>query len=223
MTLHPALTRDRAAVITGAASGIGLAAAVRLAGLGMKVCLADLNAAALDLAAAEVASHAASPAHVRALATDVSRREDVQRLKEIAYETFGEVAFLMNNAGVEGGGALFGARGALAGSPTSTCGASSTACRYSRRGDDRRRIRPPRYRQHRVETGDHLPARRNRLQCDQGRREGRHRSPRARIAQYRGLRDDGASAGARLHVPQRVHQSARPSKAGVLRRGHPSK
>ena len=55
MTLHPALTRDRAAVITGAASGIGLAAAVRLAGLGMKVCLADLNAAALDLAAAEVA------------------------------------------------------------------------------------------------------------------------------------------------------------------------
>jgi NAD(P)-dependent dehydrogenase (short-subunit alcohol dehydrogenase family) len=108
MTLHPALTRDRAAVITGAASGIGLAAAVRLAGLGMKVCLADLNAAALDLAAAEVASHAASPAHVRALATDVSRREDVQRLKDAAYEAFGEVAFLMNNAGVEGGGALFG-------------------------------------------------------------------------------------------------------------------
>ena len=107
MTLHPALTRDRAAVITGAASGIGLAAAVRLAGLGMKVCLADLNAAALDLAAAEVASHAASPAHVRALATDVSRREDVQRLKDAAYEAFGEVAFLMNNAGVEGGGALF--------------------------------------------------------------------------------------------------------------------
>jgi NAD(P)-dependent dehydrogenase (short-subunit alcohol dehydrogenase family) len=74
----------------------------------MKVCLADLNAAALDLAAAEVASHAASPAHVRALATDVSRREDVQRLKDAAYEAFGEVAFLMNNAGVEGGGALFG-------------------------------------------------------------------------------------------------------------------
>jgi NAD(P)-dependent dehydrogenase (short-subunit alcohol dehydrogenase family) len=108
MTLHPALTRDRAAVITGAASGIGLAAAVRLAGLGMKICLADVNAAALDLAAAEVASHAASPAHVRAVATDVSRREDVQRLKDAAYEAFGEVAFLMNNAGVEGGGALFG-------------------------------------------------------------------------------------------------------------------
>jgi NAD(P)-dependent dehydrogenase (short-subunit alcohol dehydrogenase family) len=108
MTLHPALTRDRAAVITGAASGIGLAAAIRLAGLGMKICLADLNAAALDLAAAEVARHAASPAHVRVVATDVSRRDDVQRLKDAAYEAFGEVAFLMNNAGVEGGGGLFG-------------------------------------------------------------------------------------------------------------------
>jgi NAD(P)-dependent dehydrogenase (short-subunit alcohol dehydrogenase family) len=108
MTLHPALTRDRAAVITGAASGIGLAAAVKLAQLGMKVCLADHNAAALDAAAAEAASHAVSPAYVRAVATDVSRREDVQRLKDTAYEAFGEVAFLMNNAGVEGGGGLFG-------------------------------------------------------------------------------------------------------------------
>jgi NAD(P)-dependent dehydrogenase (short-subunit alcohol dehydrogenase family) len=108
MTLHPALTRDRAAVITGAASGIGLAAAIRLAQLGMKICLADLNAAALDSAAAEVARHAASPAHVRAVATDVSRRDDMQRLKDAAYEAFGEVAFLMNNAGVEGGGGMFG-------------------------------------------------------------------------------------------------------------------
>jgi NAD(P)-dependent dehydrogenase (short-subunit alcohol dehydrogenase family) len=74
----------------------------------MKVVLADLNAAALDAAAGEAARHAASPAHVRALATDVSRRDDVQRLKDAAYEAFGEVAFLMNNAGVEGGGGLFG-------------------------------------------------------------------------------------------------------------------
>jgi NAD(P)-dependent dehydrogenase (short-subunit alcohol dehydrogenase family) len=39
---------------------------------------------------------------------DVSRREDVQGLKDLAYESFGEVAFLMNNAGVEGGGTLLG-------------------------------------------------------------------------------------------------------------------
>ena len=44
----PLLTKDRVAVITGAASGIGLAAAIKLASLGMKLCLADIDAAALD-------------------------------------------------------------------------------------------------------------------------------------------------------------------------------
>jgi NAD(P)-dependent dehydrogenase (short-subunit alcohol dehydrogenase family) len=108
MQLHPALTRDRVAVITGAASGIGLAAAVKFASLGMKLCLADIDAAALDRAADEVVRHAAKPGDVRALAADVSRPEDVHALKDAAYESFGEVAFLMNNAGVEGGGALLG-------------------------------------------------------------------------------------------------------------------
>jgi NAD(P)-dependent dehydrogenase (short-subunit alcohol dehydrogenase family) len=108
MPPHPALTQDRVAVITGAASGIGLAAATKLAGLGMKICLADIGAAALEAAAAEVARHAARPEYVRAIVADVSRREDVQRLKDVAFEAFGEVAFLMNNAGVEGGGGLFG-------------------------------------------------------------------------------------------------------------------
>jgi NAD(P)-dependent dehydrogenase (short-subunit alcohol dehydrogenase family) len=108
MPLHPALTKDRVAVITGAASGIGLAAAAKLAGLGMKLCLADIDADALDRAAADIARRAASPRDVRAIAIDVSRREDVQRLKDEAYQSFGEVAFLMNNAGVEGGGGLLG-------------------------------------------------------------------------------------------------------------------
>jgi NAD(P)-dependent dehydrogenase (short-subunit alcohol dehydrogenase family) len=49
---HPALAAGRAAVITGGASGIGLAAAKRFVALGMKVCLADLDPAALDRAAA---------------------------------------------------------------------------------------------------------------------------------------------------------------------------
>jgi len=94
MPHHPALATGRVAVITGAASGIGLAAAVRLAGLGMKICLADIDAGALARAAAEVARHAAHPDHVLSVATDVSLRDEVQRL--------------MNNAGVEGGGALLG-------------------------------------------------------------------------------------------------------------------
>jgi NAD(P)-dependent dehydrogenase (short-subunit alcohol dehydrogenase family) len=99
---HPALTPGRAAVITGAASGIGLATAKRMAAIGMKVCLADLEGAALQSAVAAVAK--GGSADVRAVPTDVSRMADVERLKDEAYKAFGDVAFLMNNAGVEGGG-----------------------------------------------------------------------------------------------------------------------
>ena len=56
MPLHPALARNRVAVITGAASGIGLAAAKKFAGLGMKVVMADRSAERLQSMAAEVAA-----------------------------------------------------------------------------------------------------------------------------------------------------------------------
>ena len=105
MTQHPAFAPGRVAVITGAASGIGLATAKRCAGFGMKVMLADLGGAALDKAADEVGRIAkGAAADVQAVATDVSVLADVQRLKQVAYQTFGEVAFLMNNAGIGGGG-----------------------------------------------------------------------------------------------------------------------
>jgi NAD(P)-dependent dehydrogenase (short-subunit alcohol dehydrogenase family) len=105
MTNHPALTEGRVAVITGAASGIGLAAARRFAAMGMRVCIADLSAKPLEAAAADVA--AASPmgeAAVLAVPTDVSRLEDVEKLRDAAYAAFGEVAVLMNNAGTAPGG-----------------------------------------------------------------------------------------------------------------------
>jgi NAD(P)-dependent dehydrogenase (short-subunit alcohol dehydrogenase family) len=105
MAQHPALTEGRVAVITGAASGIGLAAAKRFTAMGLRVCLADLGGGALEQAAAEVALVArGGPADVLAVPTDVSKLEEVRRLKDRVYDRFGEVAVLMNNAGTSPGG-----------------------------------------------------------------------------------------------------------------------
>ena len=93
MAHHPALAPGNVAVITGGADGIGLAAARYFGSLGMAVCIADIDADKLQAAAAELGE-------VLSIPTDVSDRADVERLRDGAYERFGRVDVLMNNAGV---------------------------------------------------------------------------------------------------------------------------
>jgi len=102
---HPALTSNRTAVITGGASGIGLATAERLAARGMNVCIADRDGDALAPAASALEKHAARGADaILTVTTDVSRLESVEALRDAVLDRFGEVALLMNNAGTGGGG-----------------------------------------------------------------------------------------------------------------------
>ena len=91
----------KVAVVTGAASGIGLGLAERFCAEGMKVVLADVETEAL--AAAQTTLRDAG-AEVVALETDVSDRAAVDALADAAYDRFGAVHVLCNNAGVSGGG-----------------------------------------------------------------------------------------------------------------------
>ena len=105
---HAAMSPNNVAVITGGASGIGLAAAMRFATLGMRVCIADLGTNRLAEAEARIATAAPRGAvDVMAMTADVSRIEDVSVLEQAVRERFGGTDILMNNAGIQPGSQMF--------------------------------------------------------------------------------------------------------------------
>jgi NAD(P)-dependent dehydrogenase (short-subunit alcohol dehydrogenase family) len=103
------MSPNHVAVITGGASGIGLAAAMKFARLGMKVCIADLGTSRLAEAEAKISSVVPDgAASVMVMPIDVSRIEDVSVLELAVLERFGGTDILMNNAGIQPGSQMFG-------------------------------------------------------------------------------------------------------------------
>ncbi len=96
--------KDKVAVITGAASGIGRAIAERCAQEGMKVVLADVEEPALAQAEQELRAKGAT---VLAVRTDVSRAAEVEALAQKTLKAFGAVHLLFNNAGVGAGSTVW--------------------------------------------------------------------------------------------------------------------
>lgn len=95
-----AVAPGKLAVVTGAAGGIGLAAARAFAAAGMQVVLVDRPSASLQEAAASIAGATALP-------TDVADCAAMNKLARTVAERYGPVSVLMNNAGVGTGGDVF--------------------------------------------------------------------------------------------------------------------
>jgi NAD(P)-dependent dehydrogenase (short-subunit alcohol dehydrogenase family) len=105
MTSKSILAAGRTAVITGGASGIGLASARRCVAAGMRVVIADRDDASLDAARHELAGLGAG--QVEAHTLDVGEQQAVLQLRDQVFDRFGDVALLMNNAGAAFGGRAF--------------------------------------------------------------------------------------------------------------------
>jgi len=96
--------KDKVAIITGAASGIGLATARLLASHGARIVVADVDADGGAKAAQEIEAQGGQARFVR---IDVTQDEELQRMLEFAVAQFGRVDIVHNNAGIGEGGNLF--------------------------------------------------------------------------------------------------------------------
>src|SRR5438067_6389232 len=96
--------KGRVAVITGAASGLGREFANVAAGLGMRLVLADVDAAALERATGELQ---AGGTEVLSMVCDVRKAAHVEELADAALARFHAVHLLFNNAGVGAGGLIW--------------------------------------------------------------------------------------------------------------------
>jgi NAD(P)-dependent dehydrogenase (short-subunit alcohol dehydrogenase family) len=107
--MHPCLQPGSVAVITGAASGIGLAAALHLARLGLRLCLVDLGTERLGTAR-EQALAAGAP-EVLTVVCDMGDAAQIRALAAQVYTRFGVVNLLLNNAGIQPGSDIFDTEG----------------------------------------------------------------------------------------------------------------
>ena len=101
---HPVLAARNVALITGGASGLGLAAAKAFLGMGLRVAIADLPGERLAAAEAELGRDGVA----LAVPCDVSAPGDLRHLERTVVDTLGPIDVLMLNAGIQPGSDIFG-------------------------------------------------------------------------------------------------------------------
>lgn len=94
--------KDRVVIITGGASGLGRAAAERLAQEGAKLMLVDLDAKTLEAVATEIGQQCGDPGRIQWQQADVSKLDQVKAYFEATLKAFGRLDGFFNNAGIEG-------------------------------------------------------------------------------------------------------------------------
>ena len=90
------LLTDKVAIVTGGASGLGLATVAKFVAEGGRVVVADIDAPAGECLVAKLGDN------TRFLKADVSRPSDIQSLVDFTIRTFGGLDIMVNNAGISG-------------------------------------------------------------------------------------------------------------------------